>query len=47
MVGKTAWSDIDIDKALNWVQEKADISLSDSQIAAVTQAIKHKKGQHE
>ncbi len=40
--GQSDWATIAIDKAIQWVEKKNKMSLSESQKAAVEQAIKHK-----
>ncbi|HYH18848.1 MAG TPA: ATP-dependent RecD-like DNA helicase [Azospirillum sp.] len=40
--GRAPWPDIDADKAIPWVEEKAGITLADSQRAALRQALASK-----
>ncbi|MCL1123396.1 SF1B family DNA helicase RecD2 [Shewanella surugensis] len=40
--GQSAWAQIPINKAIQWVEKKNEMSLSQSQKVAVEQAIKHK-----
>ena len=40
--GKSAWSDIDLEKAIPWVENKNNIQLSASQKEAVEQAVRKK-----
>ncbi|MBZ0186679.1 MAG: AAA family ATPase, partial [Candidatus Obscuribacterales bacterium] len=40
--GAAAWSTVDVDKAIPWVESKAAIQLSDSQKKAVSLALKNK-----
>ena len=40
--GKAFWSNINLDKAIPWVEEKNNIELSSSQKTAVEQAVQHK-----
>jgi exodeoxyribonuclease V alpha subunit len=40
--GQSAWANIDIDKAIRWVEDKNKMRLSESQKVAVEQTIKHK-----
>jgi len=40
--GSAAWSDINVEKAIPWVEAKAGIQLADSQKKAVTLALKNK-----
>ena len=40
--GKSFWADIDLEKAIPWVEEKNTISLSGSQKTAVEQAVRSK-----
>jgi exodeoxyribonuclease V alpha subunit len=40
--GQSAWKNIDVAKAIPWVEEKAKIKLSDSQKLAISLAVKNK-----
>ena len=40
--GKSAWSDVDLEKAIPWVEKKNAIQLSASQKDAVEQAVRKK-----
>ncbi len=40
--GKSAWSDVDLEKAIPWVEKKNNIQLSASQKEAVEQAVRKK-----
>ena len=42
--GKPPWGNVDIEKALPWVEEKTKLTLSDSQRAAIVTLVKHKVG---
>lgn len=42
MDGETLWSDMDLDKAIPWVEQKTDIALSQSQKLAVRNALQNK-----
>lgn len=42
MDGQTLWSDMDLDKAIPWVEQKTDIVLSQSQKLAVQNALQNK-----
>lgn len=40
--GEAAWSDLDLDTAIPWVEQKTEIALSDSQRLAVRKALQNK-----
>ena len=42
MDGDAPWSDMDLDKAIPWVEQKTDIALSESQRVAVRKALQNK-----
>ncbi len=42
MEGQTLWSDMDLDAAIPWVEQKTDIALSQSQKLAVRNALQNK-----
>ncbi|MBX9572995.1 MAG: ATP-dependent RecD-like DNA helicase [Candidatus Obscuribacterales bacterium] len=42
MEGEAPWSDLDLDKAIPWVEQSTDIALSESQRVAVRKALQNK-----